>query len=342
MSKCLQCNKSGLFLKVNQNGLCSNCENAQFNATYTQFKDLFNTYKNSSGYENQLTILSSLHSIGNTLNPLEATKKIVSESQSDSSVYYTHPLFGIFFKSDKCPFFTQIMRDITQSSKELSFKVGKCKDFSMHVNAIPRYSISISDQFDLVRNTISDMPEIKTTSIGKTFNKEKLFQFVVLDLETTGLHAGRDRIVEISAIKYEEWEPIECFTTLINPIKPIPAEATAIHGITNDMVLSAPVFSQVTDSFFSFCGDYPIVAHNLPFDLKFLYVNNVNFLNTKRKLFDTLELSRKAFKKRGSYSLDSLCNEFSIYRESAHRSLSDCYATGLIFFQIVNEITEHS
>ena len=113
------------------------------------------------------------------------------------------------------------------------------------------------------------MPEIKYSNIIKTTNPETIQNFIVVDVETTGLSA-RDEIIELSAIKFRNFSPVEVFTTLIKPKKEIPPEATRVNHITNDMVLSSPTINQITPAFLEFIADTDIlVGHNLEFDLKF-------------------------------------------------------------------------
>lgn len=102
-----------------------------------------------------------------------------------------------------------------------------------------------------------------------------------------------DSLLEVAAIKFEDWTPIEKFHTLINPGKHIPEEATQVNNITDDMVINSPKFSQVIESLDKFIGNSNIVGHNLPFDLKFLYRNGHDFLASKRKYYDTLEIAKK-------------------------------------------------
>lgn len=203
-------------------------------------------------------------------------------------------------------------------------------EFESKLKAIPLAQIELTEAVKLKKQLLSEMPEIKTVNITKNFSKDKMPAFVVIDVETTGLKAHIDEIVEISAIKYIEFEPVEAFTTLIKPRKDIPQEATKIHGITDDMVLNAPYIEQVSDCLKAFVGKLPIFGYNVAFDLKFLYVNNINFLE-KRKIYDVLEFCRKTYKNELNYfSLEDVCEQTNIVRRNSHHSLSDCYATGLV------------
>ncbi|MEM7647170.1 MAG: 3'-5' exonuclease, partial [Pseudomonadota bacterium] len=94
--------------------------------------------------------------------------------------------------------------------------------------------------------------------------------FVAFDLETTGTVAGVDQIVEIGAVRYVNGAAEGTYSTLIDPRKSMPAGATAVNGITDDMLVGKPFVEDLLESFGDFCGDLPIVAHIAPFDAQFL------------------------------------------------------------------------
>ena len=184
------------------------------------------------------------------------------------------------------------------------------------------------------------MPEIKFKNITKSFNPDSLPAYVVFDVETTGLKAYSDRIIELSAILYEENEPISCFTTKINPGKPIPAAASEVNNIYDKDVSDAPSISAVSGSFFEFIGSCPLVAYNASFDLKFLYCSGIDLISLKNKVYDAYALAKKAYDSAyvKSYTLTDIANFNNIYFD-AHDSLNDCYATGLVFQKSILEIT---
>ena len=169
-------------------------------------------------------------------------------------------------------------------------------------------------------------------NVTKSSNLNKLCDFVAIDTETTGLHCSNDQIVELTAIRFREWEPVEIFTTLINPGHPIPEEASSIHGITDSMVQNAPKIGEVIKSFDAFIGADNLVGHNLPFDLNFLDFAGSEYFNTKRKYYDTLTLVKLLDLYVINNKLTTLCDHFNIRdNSSAHRSASDALAVGLLF-----------
>ena len=94
--------------------------------------------------------------------------------------------------------------------------------------------------------------------------------YVVVDIETTGGWASGDRITEIGAVKIRNHDVVGEWHSLLNPQRPIPSKIVQLTGITNDMVLDAPLFAEVANSFMEFMDDGIFVAHNVNFDYGFI------------------------------------------------------------------------
>src|SRR5262245_36725506 len=124
--------------------------------------------------------------------------------------------------------------------------------------------------------------------------------FVALDLETTGLDATRDAIIEIGAIKFKGERVEGEFSTLINPGRDIPSFITQLTGITTAMVANAPRISQMLSKLEDFVGDAPVVGHNIKFDLSFLNVKNSLKYNPS---LDTYDLASALMPTAGRYNL---------------------------------------
>lgn len=180
------------------------------------------------------------------------------------------------------------------------------------------------------KNNLSEITDLPISPITTRINRAQLGTVVCIDIETTGLHVGSGKIVEVGAVKYEDWEPVEAFCTLINPKSPIPAEASEINHITDDMVAGAPEFYHIIPSLSDFIGNHSLLGHNIMFDLKFLYKNGYDFTAVKRKYYDLLPLAQRKLKYGediDNHQLDTLCAYFHIPRERSHRALYDCCAT---------------
>lgn len=218
---------------------------------------------------------------------------------------------------------------------EEAIRAASSKKFQEKLAQIPQAEIVLSQhEFeDMDISDISNLPMSKVTANSILMN---LSTFVVVDVETTGLSAVSDKITEVSAIRFIDFEPVECFTTLINPQKTIPDNVVKMTGITNEIVSDKPTFDQVIISLDEFIGKYNIVGYNLGFDLKFLYVGGYDFLREKRKYYDCLQLAKKAVGDNTyNHKLTTVAEYYGIIRDNAHRSLSDSYTTGLVFEKIV-------
>ena len=122
-------------------------------------------------------------------------------------------------------------------------------------------------------------------------------RFIAFDLETTGTVPGVDQIVEIGAVLFNNYDVESVFSTLINPQRSIPAGASAVNGITDDMVFDKPLIEDILPSFAEFCQEFPMVAHNAPFDSQFLLadIKRHELLAPRGVILDTLPIARKVF-----------------------------------------------
>lgn len=151
--------------------------------------------------------------------------------------------------------------------------------------------------------------------------------YVVFDLETTGLSHETDKIIEISAVRVRKGKVRESFSTLVNPGRKIPAAASKVNGITDEMVADAPMIKSALEEFLLFIEQDILVGHNIhSFDMKFL--NHAMEELYKRDLgndyIDTLFMARSCLKELSHHRLVDLAAYFHISTEGAHRALNDC------------------
>lgn len=151
--------------------------------------------------------------------------------------------------------------------------------------------------------------------------------YVVFDLETTGINQELDDIIEISAIKVKNHEITEEFSTLVNPGRKIPKAATAVNGITDEMVADAPDIATAMEAFLTFIGEAVLVGHNIhTFDTNFAYDAAVNSLGKElhNDYIDTLYMARRCLPELSHHKLTDVSAHFCIETEGAHRALCDC------------------
>lgn len=178
---------------------------------------------------------------------------------------------------------------------------------------------------------------------------ERPSSFVVFDLETTGLNAATNEIIEIGAIRFSINKPEEIFHTYIKPNKKISEKITSINGINNQMVENCPSIEEVIPRFIDFIGEDVLVAHNSNFDMEFILnqLYNQGYKKIKNKAIDTLKLSRQKireydcetdkYKKLDSYKLENLKYAFSLWDVGSHNAIDDCKVCAYVYMKIINE-----
>lgn len=181
---------------------------------------------------------------------------------------------------------------------------------------------------------MNNKEEIYTERKKAKEKKEKLVNFVAIDVETTGLSPVYNELIEVSAIKYENAKKIDTFSTLIKPRKEISITITNITGITNEMVKDAPRLEEVMPKLIDFIGEYPIVAHNANFDYNFLQ-NNSNKSFSKNKVIDTVAISRKMLPNLPNHKLNTVSRYIGIQEEWFHRAEFDCECCAKIYIKFL-------
>ena len=139
---------------------------------------------------------------------------------------------------------------------------------------------------------------------------------VAIDLETTGLRAESDAILEVGAVRFRGDEVLETYQTFINPGREIPEFVQRYTGITPQDIRRAPSFPGIRDGLAEFIGSDPIVGHSVNFDIGFLESHGLPLVNPA---FDTLDLATVFLPFQRRYSLARLIDELGIRPEQAHR-----------------------
>ena len=164
--------------------------------------------------------------------------------------------------------------------------------------------------------------------------------FVAYDLETTGIDAETEAIVEIGAVRFMDGRPQSGFGTLIDPHRPIPEGASAVNGITDDMVQGKPTIEAVLGRFTNYCGDLPLVAHNAKFDFKFLlraYQTHKTPAPTGVNL-DSFTLAKTVLRGLPNYRLETLIRYYKIPATTFHRAEQDAAYCGKVFQRILDAL----
>ncbi len=153
-------------------------------------------------------------------------------------------------------------------------------------------------------------------------------EYIVLDVETTGLHPEKDKVLEIGAARVQGQKICAVYQSLINTGFPVPERITELTGITDAMRKSGRALPEVMKEFVVFCGELPIVGHNVPFDYRFLKQSAAACgLSFEKEMLDTLKIARKVLPELPSRGLEALCAYYQIHPKRAHRALDDALAT---------------
>lgn len=168
---------------------------------------------------------------------------------------------------------------------------------------------------------------------GKLLN-EYIEDYVVFDLETTGVSPYNDEVIEISAVKARKGKVVEEFSELVNPKRTIPFAASRVNNITDDMVSDAPFFDEVLRHFLEFVGEDVLVGHNIQsFDMKFIYRDCERYFHQliTNDYVDTLILAKRCFPEWRHRKLGNLADYYGISTQGAHRALADCRMNQRVF-----------
>ncbi len=150
--------------------------------------------------------------------------------------------------------------------------------------------------------------------------------YIIIDIETTGLSPYNDEIIELAAIKYQQYKPVSKFSTLIKPKSYISAFITNLTGISNLDVCNAPTISESIQDFANFLGSNLLVGYNVNFDVNFIYDNMMKILGRPltNDFVDVKRLAQKELPHLLSHSQTNVAQHFGISTEGNHRALVDC------------------
>lgn len=197
-------------------------------------------------------------------------------------------------------------------------------------------------------------------------------EYVVLDVETTGLDFEYDELIEVSALKVENDEIKDSFTSLIKPsnshvfLTPeiarnmgyddlknvpyevmkefssthiIPEEITDLTGITDEMILEAPGSEKVIPKLLDFIGSLPIIGHNINFDVNFIFDESKKFgITFSNNFIDTLRISRKLYPDMKHHRLIDIAERLNVNNQVHHRALDDASTTFECYIKMKKEI----
>jgi len=168
--------------------------------------------------------------------------------------------------------------------------------------------------------------------------------FVVVDVETTGPKTPGCRITEIGAYRVSRGRIVAEFQTLVNPKTNIPPFITHLTGITDAMVKNAPLFRDIATDWLRFVDTAVLVAHNAPFDIRFIDHELARVFPGRRMAnphLCTVSLSRRIVPDIANHRLHTLAEHFSIQIRNRHRAAGDALATAEVFLLLLELLRQH-
>ena len=240
------------------------------------------------------------------------------------------------------------VEDIIKRAKEYGHKAIAITDYSV-VHSYPaafktakKFSTDEEKMkaiFGCEMYMIDDEAPMVTNPKDKKIDDE---EFVVFDIETTGLNSHTNEIIEIGAVKIKAGRIVDRYSQLINPGRPIPYHITEITSITDEQVANEPKIDEVIGKFVDFIGDAVLVAHNAPFDMGFIKRDIKKYLNIdlQSSVIDTLQMARDLFPDLKKYGLGDLNKTLGLALEKHHRAVDDSQATANMFIIFLEKYKE--
>lgn len=165
--------------------------------------------------------------------------------------------------------------------------------------------------------------------------------FVVFDLETTGIGAKNNEIIEIGAVKVVDQTIVDRYSVFVDPQRPIPYKIEQLTGINDSMVQGAKLITEILPEFLEFCKGCVMVAHNASFDMGFIHQKAKDQgLASDFTVVDTVSMSRALLPHLGKHTLDHVAKELGVSLENHHRAVEDAEATAEIFLRLCKRLEE--
>jgi DNA polymerase-3 subunit alpha (Gram-positive type) len=206
---------------------------------------------------------------------------------------------------------------------------------------IAAHTGGLRDDFKIIYGVegyfVDDLKDLVINSRNQSIDSE----FIVFDIETTGLSQKHNKIIEIGAVKIRDGKVIDSFSEFINPEIPIPYQIVQLTSITDDMVVNAPTIDVILPKFLEFCGEDVVVAHNAAFDTGFVKKNAIDLgMSFDNTIMDTMTLSHILLPELGKYNLDRVCKALNVKNEHHHRAVHDADATAKVFVKLLKMLKD--
>ncbi len=224
------------------------------------------------------------------------------------------------------------VQDLIKTAKRWGHKAIAITDHGV-VQAFPdAYAAAKKNEIKLIYGVegylINDAVEIVYGNKEYSLDDE----FVVFDIETTGLHAGKDKITEIGAVLMKNGEVADRFSTFVNPGIPIPPKIVELTSITDSMVADAPCIESALKDFLEFAKGRVLVAHNAKFDIGFIQQKAEDCGYPFQPVYiDTVEMARALLPELKKHKLNIVAEHLGVTLQGHHRAVNDAECLAYIF-----------
>lgn len=245
----------------------------------------------------------------------------------------------------------RICKNIRDGQATMIYSAANAQGFEILVHNTSWTPVDF-DGITLMRRPLKQTDQTVANELKPGYSKASKYQMarkrkadaqknyqVVLDLETTGLDAEKDHIIEIGAIKYANQEITDTFQCLIRSDRKIPEKIENLTGISNKMAQEEGVEEkEAIKKLLKFIGSYTVIGYNVKFDLEFVQIacECYHLENSIKKSKDILAIARRKIEDVENYKMDTVAQYFGIERRTKHRALEDCE----IAYRIYSKLNE--
>jgi DNA polymerase-3 subunit alpha (Gram-positive type) len=232
-------------------------------------------------------------------------------------------------------------KEYAKKAKQWGHKAIAINDHGV-VQGYPEAMECADDNFKIIYGMEGYLINDTVNIVNNCENIDLDSDFVVFDLETTGLNPKNDHIIEIGAVKISNRKVIDSFSTFVHTDRKLPEKIIELTSITDDMLVGQPDIGDALPSFLDFAKGSVLVAHNAKFDVGFIRekAKVLSIENYNPSTLDTLELSKALIKDVKNHRLNTLTKKLGISLLNHHRAVDDANATGQLFIILLNKLRE--
>lgn len=313
-----------------------------------------NDYQLAIDYSKIQTIVENVVICGEVTSVQKKTyKRKVTKKEEEQEIERTFYNFSIKNENKVlyCSIFPKQHDEIKGDLIEVGMKVccfGSFREFNGKLNFTANSIARCDYKKEEIKSGLKQVNENYHTVFPEKFidyeqadlfdNDDASFDgtFVVFDLETTGLDATKEEIIEIGACKVVNGRIDETFSTFVKPSKHIPKEITDLTSIDDGMVKDAPTINYVMPDFYKFCDGATLVCQNVAFDTSFIHnISKKLSYQFNHPTMDTMVMAREKLPGLKNYKLGTIVEKLNISLENAHRAIDDATATAKAFIKLM-------